>query len=43
MEKTKTYFNKSGKWLKKMIVRDQENVFLFEFGLIVTAGTKMLI
>ena len=33
--KNKTYFNKPRKWLKRMIVRDQENVFLFEFGLIV--------
>ena len=32
VRKNKTYFNKSSKWLKRMS-RDQENVFLFEFGL----------
>ena len=40
--KTKTYFNKPSKWLKKMIVGDQENVFVFEFGLIVAAVLKCL-
>ena len=42
MKKTKTYFNNPGKWLKRMIVREQENVFLFEFGLIVAAVLKCL-
>ena len=41
--KTKTYFNKPSKWLQRMIVRDQENVFVFEFELYVTGGTKMFI
>ena len=41
-KKTKTYFNKSNKWLKRIIVRDQENVFLFEFGPIVPAVLKCL-
>ena len=41
-ETIKTYFNKPSKWLKRMIVRDQENVFLFEFGLIVPAVLKCL-
>ena len=36
-EKTKRRFNKPSKWLKRMIVRDEENVFLFEFGLILAA------
>ena len=36
------YFNKPTKWLKRMIVREQENVFLFEFGLIVAAALKRL-
>ena len=36
------YFNKQGEWLKRMIVRDQENVFLFEFGLIEPAVLKCL-
>ena len=40
--KTKTYFNKPSKCLKRMIVRDQENVFLSEFGLIVPAVLKCL-
>ena len=44
--KTKRYFNKPSKWLKRMIVRDQagdrENVFVFEFGLIVPAVLKRL-
>ena len=40
--KTKTYFNKPSKWLKRMIVRGQENAFLFEFGLIVKAVIKCL-
>ena len=40
--KTKTYFNKPSKWLERMIVRDQENVFLFRFGLIVPAVLKYL-
>ena len=32
--KTKTYFDTPSKWLKRMIkIRDQENVFVFEFGL----------
>ena len=34
-EKTKTYFDKPSKWLKRMIAKEQENVFLFGFGLIV--------
>ena len=40
--KTKKHFNKPSKWLKRMIVRDLENVFLFEFGLIVPAVLKCL-
>ena len=40
--KTKMYFDKTSKWLKTMIVRDQENVFLFEIGLIVPAVLKCL-
>ena len=40
--KTNTYFNEPSKWLKRMIVRDQENVFLFEFGLVVPAVQKCL-
>ena len=36
----KMYFNKPSKWLKRMTVRDQENVFLFEFGFIVPAVLK---
>ena len=40
-EKTKTYFNKPSKWLKRMIVREQACVFsLFEFGFIVPAVPK---
>ena len=34
---TKTYLDKPSLWLKRMILREQENVFLFEFGLIVPA------
>ena len=41
-EKTKRYFNKPSRWLKRMIAREQENVFLFEFGLIVPAALKCL-
>ena len=40
--KTKAYFNKPSKWLKRLIVRDQENVFLSGFGLIVPAVLKCL-
>ena len=40
--KTKTYVNKPSKWLKRVINRDQENVSLFEFGLIVPAVLKCL-
>ena len=29
-------------WLKRMILREQENVFVFEFGLIVPAELKCL-
>ena len=43
-EKTETYFNKTSKWLKRMIARDQENVFLFKLYLDYrTGGTKMFI
>ena len=28
------YFNKLSKWSKRMVVRNKENVFLFEFGLL---------
>ena len=34
-EKTKTYFNKASKWLKTIIVTDQNNVSVFEFALTV--------
>ena len=34
-EKTKMYFNKASKWLKTIIVTNQNNVFVFEFALIV--------
>ena len=40
--KTKTYLDKSCLWLKRMILREQENVFLCEFGLIVPAVLKCL-
>ena len=40
--KNKTYFNLSSKWLKRMS-RDQENVFLFEFGLFVPTVLKCLL
>ena len=33
--KTKTYFNKASKWLRTIIVTDQDNVSVFEFALIV--------
>ena len=42
VRKSKTYFNKPSKWLKRMIVKEQENVFLFEFELIVPAVLKCL-
>ena len=41
-EKTKTYFNKPSKCLKRMIIMDQENVFHFEFRFIVLAVLKCL-
>ena len=42
--KTETYFNKTSKWLKRMIARDQENVFLFKlYSDYRTGGTKMFI
>ena len=34
--------NKLSSWLKRMILREQENVFLFEFELIVPAVLKCL-
>ena len=37
-----TYFDKPSQWLKRLILRDQENVFLLEFGLIVPAVPKRL-
>ena len=40
--KTKMYLNKLSKWSKRMVFRNQENVFLFEFGLIVPAVLKCL-
>ena len=40
--KTETYLDKPGLGLKRMIVREQENIFLFEFGLIVSAVLKCL-
>ena len=40
--KTKTYLDKPSLWLKRMVLREQENVFLFEFGLIVQAVIKRL-
>ena len=30
--KTETYFDKPSKWLKRIILMEEENVFLFEFG-----------
>ena len=33
--KTKTYFNKPRKWLMRMILKEQENVFVFKFRLTV--------
>ena len=39
---TKSCFDKPSLWLKIMIVREEENVFLFEFGLIVPAVLKCL-
>ena len=39
---TKTYFNKPSEWLKRMILRDPENVFVFEFGPIVPVVLKCL-
>ena len=41
--KTKTYLDKPSLWLKRMILREQENVFLFEFGLTVPAVLKCLL
>ena len=41
-EKTKTYVDKPSLWLKRMTLREQENVFLFEFGLVVPAVLKCL-
>ena len=40
--KTRTYLDKPSVWLKRMMLREQENVFLFEFGLIVPAVLKCL-
>ena len=33
--KTETYLKKTILWFRRIILREQENVFLFEFGLIV--------
>ena len=41
--KTKTYFNKPSNWLKRMTVRDQENVFLSLIWTYRTGGIKMFI
>ena len=40
--KTKTYFDTPSKWLERMILREQENVFLSEFVLILAAVLKCL-
>ena len=40
--KAKTYLNKPRLWLKRMMLWEQENVFLFEFGLIVPVVLKCL-
>ena len=42
VKKTETYFDKPSLWLKRMILRKEENVFLFEFGIIVPAVLKCL-
>ena len=42
VRKTKTYLDKPILWLKRVILREQENVFLIEFGLIVPAVLKCL-
>ena len=41
-EKLKLIFVKSSKGLKRMILREQENVFLFEFGVTVPVVLKCL-
>ena len=35
IRKTKTHFSKASKWLKTIIVTDQDNVSVFEFAFIV--------
>ena len=40
--KTKTYLDKPSLWLKRIILMEHENVFLFEYGLIVPAVLKCL-
>ena len=40
--KTKPYLDTPSLWLKRLILKEQENVFLFEFGFIVPAVLKCL-
>ena len=40
--KTKTYLKKPSLWFKRIVFREQEDVFLFEFGPIVPAVLNCL-